>query len=313
MPLNGMAVLITGGSRGIGKEIAIRAAQDGAKVAILAKTAEPHPKVGTNSTGHASLDLLSAPISLYHFLSLPGTIFSAAREIEQAGGKALPIQCDIRDEDQVKSAIQKVAQKFGASAISLTDTEHTSVKKYDLMHQINARGTWMISKYCIPHLKKSSNPHILNMSSPLSMESKWFSGNVAYTMAKYGMSMCVLGMSEELKKYKIAVNALWPMTLIETAAMQAIGGQDQIPKRKPAIMADAAHWILTQDSTKHTGRFFLDELLLRQIGVTNFEKYNTIPGTKLEDLGADFFLDQNDVDEVLKLRMIGENQDALLK
>ncbi|KAJ1675357.1 hypothetical protein EV182_001430 [Spiromyces aspiralis] len=272
MSLRNKVILITGASRGIGKHIALRAARDGAKIAILAKTADPHPK-------------------------LPGTIYTAAEEIEQAGGKALPIQCDIRDEDQVKNAIERTVREFGgldivinnASAIYLRNTEDTPVKRYDLMHQINARGTWMVSKM----ERGDANPDAVMMMTK-----------------RYGMSMCVLGMSEELRKYNIAVNALWPMTMIETAAMQAIGNQDSVPKRKPGIMADAAYWIITQTGCKYTGQFFLDELLLREIGETDFEKYNAIPGTRLEDLGADFFLDEDQVSRVLKMREEQKRRDA---
>src|SRR5688572_24326750 len=226
--LKGKTLFITGASRGIGLAIAKRAARDGANVAIAAKTAEPHPK-------------------------LPGTIYTAAKEIEEAGGKALPVLCDIQFDEQVADAVKKTVETFGgidilvnnASAIHLTGTEATPMKRYDLMHRINTRGTFLCSQLCIPHLKKASNPHILNLSPPLDMKAKWFAPHVAYTMAKMGMSMCVLGMSEELKRDGIAVNALWPRTAIATAAVQnLLGGEHAIKGcRKPEIMADAAYTI----------------------------------------------------------------------
>ncbi|KAI8872501.1 short chain dehydrogenase family protein, partial [Ramicandelaber brevisporus] len=275
MSLQGKTLFITGASRGIGKAIALRAARDGARVAIAAKTATPNPR-------------------------LPGTIFSAAEEINAAGGKALPIQCDIRDEAQVADAIAQTASEFGgidivvnnASAISLTNTDDTTVKKYDLMHQINTRGTWMVSKYALQHLRKSANPHILNLAAPLSMEARWFKDHTAYTMAKYGMAMCVLGMSEELRKDGIAVNALWPYTMIATAALQAIPGakEQAVMGRTPDIMADAAHVVLTKDSRSFTGNFCIDEILLREHGVNNLGKYSVTPDTKQKDLAPDFFL-----------------------
>ncbi|KAJ2235869.1 hypothetical protein H4R99_002508 [Coemansia sp. RSA 1722] len=287
MSLSGKVLFITGASRGIGKAIALRAARDGACVAIAAKTADPNPK-------------------------LPGTIFSAAKEIEQAGGRALPIQCDIREEAQVRSALQKTVEAFGridvvinnASAIHLAGTEATDVKRYDLMHSINGRGTWMVSKLALEHLKKSGNPHILNISPPLSIEEKWFAPFPAYTIAKYNMSLCVLGMAGELRGQGIAVNALWPLTMIETAALKIAdkGNDESRRSRTPDIMADAAHHILTQPSTKFTGNFCLDELLLRKNGVTDFEKYNNTPGTKPEDLSLDFFLDDKQLRELDELR-----------
>ncbi|HEY8375976.1 MAG TPA: NAD(P)-dependent oxidoreductase, partial [Nannocystis sp.] len=270
--LQGKTLFITGASRGIGLAIAVRAARDGANIAIAAKTAEPHPK-------------------------LPGTIYTAAAEIEAAGGKALPLVCDIRFEDQVLAAVERTVQTFGgidilvnnASAISLTGTLETPMKRYDLMHGINARGTFLCSQACIPHLKKAKNPHILNISPPLSMKAKWFKSHVAYTMAKYGMSMCVLGMAAEFEDDGIAVNALWPRTTIATAAVNMLGGEMMMSaSRKPDIMADAAHHILTRPSRECTGNFFIDEDLLRRAGVTDFDKYAVTPGAELI---PDFFLD----------------------
>ena len=276
MNLRDKSIFITGGSRGIGLAIALRAAQDGAKVAIAAKTADPHPK-------------------------LPGTIFTAAEEIVQAGGTALPIQCDIRDEGQIASAIEKTANEFGgidilinnASAINLTPTLATPAKRFDLMFDVNVRGTFLTSQAAIPHLKKSAadgrNPHILTLSPPLSMKAKWFKNHVAYTMAKYGMSMCVLGMAEEFKRDKIAVNALWPRTAIDTAALQMIPGIDTAACRKPEILADAAYEILNRPSDECTGNFFVDDEVLAQAGVTDLDKYAVVPGTT--DFLLDFFLD----------------------
>jgi citronellol/citronellal dehydrogenase len=273
MSLRGKTIFITGASRGIGKAIALRAARDGANIAIAAKTAEPHPK-------------------------LPGTIYTAAEEVEKAGGRALPLICDIRDEEQVKAAIQKTVDTFGgidivvnnASAISLTDTEHTPVKRYDLMHGVNSRATWMVSKYAIPHLKKSSNPHILNIAPPLDMSPKWFAPHVANAIAKIGMSLCVLGMAGELREAGIAVNALWPLTAIDTEALRMIEGADGRFGRKPEIMADAAHAILIRPSRQFTGNFYIDEIVLRELGVTDFDKYAVVPGTK--DFQLDFFIDE---------------------
>ncbi|KXN66120.1 short-chain dehydrogenase/reductase SDR [Conidiobolus coronatus NRRL 28638] len=274
MSLKGKTLLITGASRGIGLAIGLRAARDGANVAILAKTTEPHPK-------------------------LPGTIYTAAKDIEAAGGKALPIVCDIRYEEQVKRAVDECVAKFGgidilvnnASAISPTDTLETSLKKYDLMNTINTRGTWLVSKYCIPHLKKSQNGHILNISPPLSKDAKWYGGHVAYTISKMGMSMVATGLSEELRKSNIGVNTLWPLTLIYTAALQAISDNvnQQELCRNPEIMADAAHCILTKPSTLFTGNFCIDEIVLRENGQTKFEQYAQIPGT--QDFGYDGFID----------------------
>jgi len=264
--LKGKTLFITGASRGIGKAIALRAAKDGANIAIAAKTTQPHPK-------------------------LPGTIYTAAEEIEKAGGKALACVADIRDEAQIAAAVAKTVEVFGgidilvnnASAISLTGTVDTPMKRYDLMHSVNTRGTFACSQACIPHLKKSSNPHILNNSPPLNMEARWFAPHVAYTMAKYGMSLCVLGMAEELREDGIAVNALWPRTVIATAAVQnLLGGDESIRgSRKPEIMADAAYVILTKPSRSFTGNFCIDEALLRSEGVTDFSKYQVVPGAEL--------------------------------
>jgi len=276
MSLAGKRIFITGGSRGIGLAIALRTAQDGAHIAIAAKTAEANPK-------------------------LPGTIFSAAKEIEAAGGTALPIQCDIRDEAQIESAIAKTAEAFGgidilinnASAINLTRTDQTPAKRFDLMFDVNVRGTFLTSQAALPYLRKSAeegrNPHILNLSPPLSMKAVWFKNHVAYTMAKYGMSMCVLGMAEEFKRDGIAVNALWPRTVIDTAALQMIPGIDALAGRKPEILADAAHIIFNRDAKECTGNFFVDDIVLASEGITDLEKYSVTPGTK--DFLLDFFLD----------------------
>ncbi|XP_064625344.1 hydroxysteroid dehydrogenase-like protein 2 [Lineus longissimus] len=271
--LAGKTLFISGASRGIGKAIALKAARDGANVAIAAKTADPHPK-------------------------LPGTIYTAAEEIEAAGGKCLPCLVDIQNEAQVEQAVQETIKKFGgidilvnnASAISLTGTLQTSMKKYDLMNQVNARGTYLCSQKCLPHLLKASNPHILNISPPLNMDPKWFSGHVAYTMAKYGMSMSVLGMAGEFKEQGVAVNALWPRTAIYTAAMEMIGGGDEIAKqcRKVDIMSDAAYAILCKDSSSFTGQFAIDDEVLKAAGVTDLEQYSCVPGAKLL---PDFFLE----------------------
>jgi citronellol/citronellal dehydrogenase len=270
--LQGQTLFITGASRGIGKTIALRAARDGANIVVAAKTTEAHPK-------------------------LPGTIYTAAEEIEKAGGKALACVVDIRDEAQIAAAVAKAVETFGgidvlvnnASAISLTGTLDTPMKRYDLMHSINTRGTFACSQACIPHLLKSKNPHILNNSPPLNMEARWFGPHVAYTMAKYGMSMCVLGMAEELKSSGIAVNALWPRTAIATSAVQNILGGEAAMRgcRSPDIMADAAYAILTKPSREFTGNFCIDEDLLRKEGVTDFAKYQMVPGAELIQ---DFFL-----------------------
>jgi citronellol/citronellal dehydrogenase len=271
-PLGGKTVFISGGSRGIGLAIALRAARDGANVTIAAKTAEPHPK-------------------------LPGTIYSAAKEIVEAGGQALPVICDIRDEMQVAEAVGKTVAEFGgidicvnnASAIQLTGTLATDMKRYDLMHQINTRGTFLVSKMCIPHLKLSRNPHILNLAPPLDMNAKWFKNHVAYTMAKFGMSMCTLGMSAEFASAGIAVNSLWPLTAIDTAAVRNLLGGATVAEmsRSPEIMADAFHAIVIKPSRETTGNFFIDELVLREAGVTDFSVY--APGAT-GPLAADFFV-----------------------
>jgi citronellol/citronellal dehydrogenase len=274
--LSGKKIFITGGSRGIGLAIALRAARDGASVAIAAKTSDPNPK-------------------------LPGTIHTAAEEIRAAGGTALAIQCDLRDENQISAAVEQAAKEFGgidilinnASAINLTPTEATPAKRFDLMFDVNVRGTFLTSQAAIPHLRASAeagrNPHILTLSPPLSMKAKWFQHHVAYTMAKYGMSMCVLGMSEEFRKTGIAVNALWPRTAIDTAALQMIPGIDTAACRTPDILADAAYVILNRPSKETTGNFFVDDEVLASVGVTELDKYSVVPGTK--DFLLDFFLD----------------------
>lgn len=273
--LKGRTLFISGASRGIGLAIANRAAKDGANIVLAAKTSEPHPK-------------------------LPGTIYSAAEEIEKSGGEALPLACDIRYEDQVRKAVEQAIEKFGgidicinnASAIQLTNTLHTDMKRYDLMHQINTRGTFLVSKVCLPHLLKSDNPHILNLSPPLDMDAKWFGPHVAYTMAKYGMSLCVLGMSEEFKNQGVAVNALWPRTAIATAAVKNIlGGEDTVNiSRFPSIMADAAHVILTKNSKEFTGNFCIDDNILSESGVKDFSIYAHVP---FSQLAPDFFVPLN--------------------
>ena len=276
MSLEGKRIFITGGSRGIGLAIALRAARDGASIAIAAKTSDPNPK-------------------------LPGTIHTAAAEIEAAGGKALAIQCDLRDELQIEAAVNQAAEAFGgidivinnASAINLTPTDQTPAKRFDLMFDVNVRGTFLTSQAALPHLRKSAvegrNPHILNLSPPLSMKPVWFKNHVAYTMAKYGMSMCVLGMAEEFKRDGIGVNALWPRTVIDTAALQMIPGIDALAGRTPEILADAACIIFNRDAKECTGNFFVDDLLLASEGITDLEKYSVTPGTK--DFLLDFFLD----------------------
>lgn len=272
MSLEGKTLFITGASRGIGLAIAVRAAREGANVAIAAKTAEPNPK-------------------------LPGTIFTAAAEIEAAGGRALPLQCDIRFEEQVQEAVEKTVERFGgidicvnnASAISLTPTAKTDMKRYDLMQQINARGTFLCSKTTIPHLAKSGNPHILNLAPPLDMRARWFKNHTAYTIAKFGMSMCTLGMSAELAEAGIAVNALWPLTTIDTAAVRNILGGETLAhaSRKPEIVADAAAVIFNRPSRECTGNFFIDEEVLREEGVTDFSIYANDPNAPI---APDFFV-----------------------
>ena len=276
MSLQGKRIFITGGSRGIGLAIALRAARDGAAIAIAAKTTDPNPK-------------------------LPGTIFTAAKEIEAAGGVALPLQCDIRDEVQITETVNKAAEQFGgldilinnASAINLTKTEVTPAKRFDLMFDVNVRGTFLTSQAAVPHLRKSAadggNSHILTMSPPLSMKSKWFKNHVAYTMSKYGMSMCVLGMADEFRRDKIAVNALWPRTAIDTAALQMIPGVNTDSCRTPEILADAAYIILNRPASETSGNFFVDDEVLASEGITDLEKYSVKPGTT--DFLLDFFLD----------------------
>lgn len=267
MTLQGKTLFITGASRGIGKAIAVRAAQDGANVVIAAKTAEPHPR-------------------------LQGTIYTAAEEVEAAGGKALPCVVDIRDEMLVQNAIDQAVETFGgidilvnnASAINLTTTEALQMKRYDLMHSINVRGTFLCGKLCIPHLKKADNPHILNLSPPINLSPRWAAQHLAYTMAKYGMSMCILGWAEEFKKAGIAANALWPKTTIATAAVQNLLGGDMMVKRSrtPDIVADAAYWILTQPSRECTGNFFLDEdIVTEKLGETDLSRYAIDPEASL--------------------------------
>ena len=262
----GKTVFITGASRGIGKAIALKLAKDGANIVVAAKSVEENPKLG-------------------------GTIFSAAAEIEAAGGKALAVVCDIRNEEQIIDAVKKAVERFGgidilinnASAISLTTTEATEAKRFDLMHDINVRGTFLVSKHCIPHLKKGSNPHILNLSPPINMEPKWLGNHVAYTMSKYNMSMMVIGFAEELKPFRIAANALWPRTTIATAAvMNLLGGQMLINmSRTPEIIADAAYAILKRPSSTCTGNLYLDEDVLAEEGVTDLSGYSVIPGATL--------------------------------
>ena len=270
--LENKTLFVSGASRGIGLAIAKRAAKDGANIILAAKTAEPHPK-------------------------LPGTIYTAADEIEAEGGQALPVICDIRDEDVVREAVEQGVSKFGgidicinnASAIQLTGTLQTDMKRFDLMHQINTRGTFLFSKMCLPHLLKSENPHILNLSPPLDMHPKWFGPHVAYTMAKFGMSLCVLGMSEEFKEQGVAVNALWPRTAIATAAIKnALGGEEVMHlSRDPEIMGDAAYVILTKPSREFSGNFCIDDNILADNGETDMSKYATVP---FEQLAPDFFV-----------------------
>jgi citronellol/citronellal dehydrogenase len=271
--LTNKTLFITGASRGIGQAIALRAARDGANIVIAAKTTVPHPK-------------------------LPGTIYTAAEEIERAGGRALAVAVDIRSEEEVDRAVQQAVETFGgidilvnnASAISLTGTEQTPLKRFDLMHQVNTRGTFVCTQKCVPHLRRAANPHVLNISPPLNMQPRWFAPHVAYTMAKYGMSMCVLGMAEEYRREGIAVNALWPRTGIDTAAIALIAGPHMLRRcRKPAIVADAAHAILSNPSRECTGNFFVDEDVLRAAGVTDFAPYRH-PGVEESELMGDFFL-----------------------
>lgn len=272
MTLAKKTLFITGASRGIGLAIALRAARDGANIAIAAKTVVPHPK-------------------------LEGTIYSAAEQIEAEGGKALPIPCDVRDEEQVKSAIKQAAQRFGgidivvnnASAIQLTRTPETEMKRFDLMQQVNARATFMVSKYAIPYLENAKNPHILMLSPPLDMQEKWFAPHLAYTLSKFGMSLIVLGLAGELRDKKIAVNALWPRTTIATAAIKNLLGGDEMMRasRSPQIMADAAYAIFMKSAASFTGNFLIDDTFLMSEGVTNFEKYAMEAGVPLH---PDFFV-----------------------
>ena len=270
-------VIMSGGSRGVGLEIAKALGKDGANIAILAKTTEPHP-------------------------TLPGTIFTAAEEIEEVGGTALPIVCDIRYEEQVEAAVEEAASKFGgidicinnASAIHLTDTVNTPMKRYDLMHNINVRGTFMLSQKCIPHLIKGDNSHILTLSPPLDIARKWFGMTLAYTTAKYGMSLVAHGLAEELGKHNVASNCLWPRTSLDTAAVRNVIGEELVKgSRKPSIYADAAYAVLKRDSSSCTGNFFLDQDVLEEEGVTDFDQYAIDPEAKLV---SDFFVDDNPED-----------------
>ena len=266
MPFNNKTVFITGASRGIGKAIGLRLAKEGANIIIASKSIEENPKLG-------------------------GTIFSAAAEMEVAGGKALPVQCDIRDEAQIQKAVDEGIRRFGgidilinnASAISLSNTEQTEPKRFDLMYDINVRGTFFVSKACIPHLKKSANPHILTLSPPINLDIKWFTNHLAYTISKYDMSMITLGLSAELKKYNIAANALWPRTTIATAAVKNLLGGEALIKmsRTPEIIADAAFYILSKPSTECTGNTFIDEDVLAKEGIIDLEKYAVVPGAEL--------------------------------
>jgi citronellol/citronellal dehydrogenase len=267
-------LFISGGSRGIGLAIALRAARDGANVALIAKTAEPHPK-------------------------LEGTVFTAAEQIEQAGGSALPIVGDIRDEQQVFAAVEQAVQRFGgidvcvnnASAINLAGTEALEMKRYDLMQDINTRGTFVVSKACVPHLKQAQNPHVLTLSPPLNMNPRWFQGHVGYTIAKYGMSMCTIGMAEEFRDEGIAFNALWPRTIIATAAVQnLLGGEEAMARsRRPELVADAAHAVVTRPSRECTGNLFLAEDVLAEEGITDLSRYSYVEGA---DLQVDLFVDE---------------------
>jgi citronellol/citronellal dehydrogenase len=269
----GKTYFITGASRGIGKAIALKLAAEGANIVVAAKSVTENPKLG-------------------------GTIFSAAQEIEQAGGKALAVACDIRDEEQIMNAVAQAGQKFGsldglinnASAISLTNTEDTAPKRYDLMMDINVRGTFMVTKYCLPHLKKSKNPHILTLSPPLNLKPAWFSGHAAYTLSKYNMTLLAMAWAAEFKSFGIAVNSLWPMTTIATAAVQNLLGGAQLVRRsrKPDIIADAVHFILRQNAQNYSGQQLLDESVLAQAGITNLDSYAINPGQELQ---KDLFLD----------------------
>ena len=275
MSFKGKTIFITGASRGIGLAIALRFAKDGANIVIAAKTAEENPKI-------------------------PGTIYSAAEEVKAAGGNALAVVCDIRSEEAVRDSVQRAVDTFGgidvlvnnASAISLTPTLHTDMKRYDLMHSINTRGTFLVSKTCLPHLLKAENPHVINMSPPLSMKTIWFEQHVAYTMAKFGMSMCVLGMAGEFAG-KVAFNALWPRTTIATAAVKNLLGGDEMMNRSrtPEILADAAYIIAYQDCKTFSGNFLIDTELLKAAKINDFSKYAVTPGMADSDLMPDFFVD----------------------
>lgn len=279
--LAGRTLFITGASRGIGKAIALKAAADGANIVIAAKTAEPHP-------------------------TLPGTIYTAAAEIEAAGGKALPCIVDVRDEKQVRAAVELAVKTFGgidilinnASAISMTSTPETEMKRYDLMHQINTRGTFLVSKECLPYLKKSNHAHIINLSPPLDMDPRWFKDHVAYTMAKFGMSMCVLGMAEEFKQYGIGVNALWPKKVVLTSALKMVRGVDKIVhSRSTDIMADAAYAILNKSPRTTTGNFYIDEAILKEVGITDMRQYALHPESD-ESQMLDCFFSPDDSTEI---------------
>ena len=278
--LSGKTLFITGASRGIGLAIGLRAAREGANIAIAAKSAEPNPK-------------------------LPGTIYTAAEEIVAAGGKALPLVVDVRDEAQVRDALEKTAATFGgvdivvnnASAISLTNSQNTDMKRFDLMHQINARGAFMVSKFAVPYLEKSANPHILMLSPPLDLKEKWFAGHTAYSMAKYGMSLVVLGLAGELRRKGIAVNALWPRTTIATSAIKNLLGGDAIMRasRTPDILADAARMLFLKDAKSFSGRFIIDDTFLFENGVRDFDHYRVDPGV---DLAPDFFVPDDSIPPV---------------
>ena len=266
MQFQNKTVFITGASRGIGKAIALRLAKEGANIVVVAKSVEENPKLG-------------------------GTIFSAAKEIEEAGGKALAVQCDIRDENQIQAAVDLAVDHFGgidilinnASAISLSNTENTEVKKFDLMQDINVRGTFLVSKACMPHLKKGNNAHIITLSPPINMDPKWFANHVGYTISKYSMTMITMGLAAELKKFNVAANTLWPKTTIATAAVQNLLGGDKLinMSRKPEIVADAAYYILSKNSTECTGNNFIDEDVLLKEGITDFNNYAVVEGGRL--------------------------------
>ena len=272
MTLTGKTAFITGASRGIGRAIASRLAADGANVVVTGKTVEPHP-------------------------ILPGTIHTVADDIRRQGGRAIAVQMDVRDEAQVQTAVDRAVEAFGridilvnnASAISLTGTAGTPMKRFDLMHQVNVRGTFLCTQKCLPHLKHAGGAHVLNIAPPLDLAPRWFAPHVAYTMSKYGMSLCVLGMAEEFRADRIAVNALWPRTLIDTAAMNLVPGADRARCRTAAIVADAAHVVVTSDPATSTGRFLIDEDVLREAGITDFSRYRAVDGST-QELDADLFL-----------------------